>query len=54
MNYILINYLYKNKYINEIDLAFADLIQRLTGDPDPWAGLAAALVSHITRQGHVI
>jgi exodeoxyribonuclease V alpha subunit len=53
MNYILINYLYKNKYINEIDLAFADLIQRLTGDPDPWAGLAAALVSHITRQGHV-
>lgn len=46
--------IYNRKYLDEIDWAFTDFLGRL--DPlsrDPWVALAAALVSHATRQGHV-
>ena len=51
---VLKNLLYNKKYFDDIDTAFADFIGRLhPAGRDPWVALAAALVSHATRQGHV-
>ena len=48
-----LTYLNKIKYVETIDLAFAELMGRLAATNEPLTGLAAALVCHATRQGHV-
>jgi exodeoxyribonuclease V alpha subunit len=52
MNKIDLNYLFHEKYIDELGLVFGQFIQRYAAQ-DPWAPLAAALVSRAVYEGHV-
>ena len=49
----LLEQLYSNDIISELDLHFARFLERMEGRPAPELALAAALLSHATRQGHI-
>ena len=48
-----LNNLFNEKYIDSLGFAFGRLIQRLSGQADPWVALAAALVTRAGADGHV-
>jgi len=48
-----IDHLYKSGLINEIDRAFAEMLDRRLGGIEPWVALAAALVSRAAASGDV-
>lgn len=45
--------LHKRTLLSPLDLHFAGFMERLSGAPRPELALAAALVSRVTREGHV-
>jgi exodeoxyribonuclease V alpha subunit len=45
--------LHKNGTLSPLDLHFAEFMERLAGAPCPELSLGAALVSRVTREGHI-
>ncbi len=48
-----VDHLYESGLINEIDRAFAEMLNRRLGGIEPWVALAAALVSRAAASGDV-